>query len=131
MPRSAEALVFLFIAAAAPAAAQGRYAVKPIDGYVCLSLNVETGFLYEHRDYAVPEYLAPSLSSKVVSGAPNVVIAPAGPPANGWFHVLRPDRSYAWVESKYLRPWSNPYAPKARCVPSIMSDGSIGTGTGS
>ena len=93
--------------------------------------TVETGFLYEHRDYAVPEYLAPSLSSKVVSGAPNVVIAPAGPPANGWFHVLRPDRSYAWVESKYLRPWSNPYAPKARCVPSIISDGSIGTGTGS
>jgi len=48
-------------------------------------LNVETGFLYEHRDYAVPEYLAPSLSSKVVSGAPNVVIAPAAPPQTGGF----------------------------------------------
>jgi hypothetical protein len=129
MPRPAEALALLLsMAVATPVAAQGRTAVKPIDGYVCMSLNVETGFLYEHRDYAVPEYVAPSLSSKVVSITPNVVVVPAGPPTGGFFQVLRQDRSHAWVESKYLRPWNNPYAPKARCVPYLMSDGSIGIG---
>lgn len=110
--------------------AQGRHAVSALPGYTCMRLNVAPGVLYQHRDLMVPVLASPSPSAPVLGTAIGVMVVPAPQePRGGFFQVLRPDRSIGWIEAKYLTPWSNPYAPKARCEPAVMSDGAIGTRT--
>ena len=58
---------FLLVLETVSAAAQSRHAVKPIDGYSCMSLSVPTGYLYEHRNAGVPEYAGPALSFPIVN----------------------------------------------------------------
>ena len=122
-------MVFLLVLGTVSAAAQSRHAVKPIDGYSCMNLNVPTGYLYEHRNVGVPEYAGPSLSSPIVNpNAPAVVVVRNGSARDGFLQAIQPNGTLVWLEVRYLHLWSNPYAPSARCQPSVMSDGSIGTG---
>jgi hypothetical protein len=121
----------LCVVATGAAHAQGRHAVAPLPpGYACMRLNLPPGVLYEHRNMGVPVLAAPSASAQVIGQASEVVVVPSPPqPQNGFLRVVITQTSSGWTDARYLRPWSNPYAPKARCVPSIMSDGSIGTRT--
>jgi hypothetical protein len=111
--------------------AQGRHAVAPMPpGYACMRLNLPPGTLYEHRDMQVPVLAAPSPGAKVIGPASEVVVVSSPQqPENGFLRVVITRQSTGWIDARYLRPWNNPYAPKARCIPSIMSDGSIGTHT--
>ena len=92
-----------------------------------MSLNVAPGEMLDPTK-AVPLRVAPDLSAKTMGRATSVLIVQASAPSrNGFLEVMRPNRQPAWIEVAYTRSWSNPYAPNARCVPSVMSNGSIGT----
>ncbi len=125
------ATAVLCAAATAAAHAQGRHAVADMPaGYACMRLNLPPGMLYEHRDQGVPVLAGPSASAQVAGQASEVVVVPwPQQPQNGFLRIVISQKSSGWVDARYLRPWSNPYAPHARCVPAIMSDGSIGTRT--
>ena len=118
------ALPFLLIGGAH---AQALHAVRPLEGYQCMSLNVAPGAMLDPTKI-VPLRAAPDPTAAVVGRASSVLIVQA--PAthqNGFLEVTRPDHRTAWVSADYVRPWANPYALNARCVPSVMSNGSIGT----
>ena len=125
------AAVVLCTVATGSAHAQGRRAVAPMPpGYACMRLNLPPGTLYQHRDMGVPVLASPSASAQVIGQASEVMVVPAPEqPQNGFLRVVITQQSSGWIDARYLRPWSNPYAPTAHCIPSIMSDGSIGTRT--
>ena len=109
------------------ARAQPIQATGPLPGYVCMSLNVAPGEMLD-KSKAVLLRAAPDSSAAIVGRATSVLIVQASAvPTNGFLEIIRPNRQTAWIEAAYARPWSNPYAPTARCVPSIMTNGSIGT----
>jgi len=78
----------------------------------------------------VPVRNAPDITAKVVGYAANTVIAENQSRLTAGFRqVLRADGETGWVDAKYLRPWSNPFAQTSKCSPAIMSDGKPGFGT--
>lgn len=108
------------------ALAQGLQAVQPLPGYICMELALKDD-QFTDPNIGVPIREAPSRSSPVLSLAATVVIVRSPPqPTAGFFQVLRPDGQTGWIETGYLRPWHNPYSPKAQCVPSMMSNGKPG-----
>jgi len=110
--------------------AQGRHAVSTLSPpYACVQLNFPPGYLYEHPNVEVPVRAEPSMSARVLYTAPQVMVARWPQQAkNGFIQIVHTMETDGWVEARYIAPWSNPYAPAARCVPAIMSDGSVGTG---
>ena len=111
------------------AQAQGLKAVRPLPGYVCMQLAITPDQSLDPK-VGVPILNAPSRSGSIVNYAASVVLVRDPPKSLGGFlQVLRFNGQEGWIEGRYLRPWSNPYAPAARCVPSVMSDGSPGFGS--
>ena len=120
-------LAVLPLCAIGVARAQPIHAVSPLPGYVCMSLNVAPGQMLDPAQ-GVPLRVSPAASAAVAGRAASVLVVQASAPSrNGFLEVMRPNRQTAWIEAAYTRPWSNPYAPSAHCVPSLMSNGSIGT----
>lgn len=119
------------VLAAGSAHAQGRHAVSTLPiPYACVRLNVEPGLMHDHPDLQVPVYAEPSAEALVIGQALDVMVARwPQQPRNGFFEVVRTQNVNGWVPAKYLRAWTNPYAPSARCEAVIMSDGSVGTRT--
>ncbi len=109
--------------------AESLHAVRPLPGYVCMQLALTPAQLTDPK-VGVPVREAPNNAAKVVGYAANTVIAETKPHLTAGFRqVLRADGETGWIDAKYLRPWSNPFAPTARCSPAIMSDGKPGFGT--
>lgn len=110
--------------------AEGLHAVHPLPGYACMQLALTPAQIVDPK-VGVPVREAPSRSAAIAGYAATTVIVQSPPQArNGFLQVLRPDGDLGWVEAGYLRPWANPYAPSARCVPSMMSNGKPGFGPG-
>ncbi len=106
--------------------AQGLQAVRPVPGHVCMQLAI-TPEQNADPTRGIPVRNSPSLSDRIASWAPSVVIVPAPQqPTAGFLRVLLPDGQHGWVQAIALKPWSNPYAPNRRCVPSVLSNGRIG-----
>lgn len=106
--------------------AENIRAVRPLVGHACMRLAL-TPEQDADPGQGVPVHDAPSRSARVVGWAPSVVVVPAPQQPNaGFLQVLFPDGRPGWVQAGYLKPWSNPYAPGRRCIPSVMSDGGIG-----
>ena len=127
--RQTSALVLSGLLAFGAAHAQGLKAVRSLPGYVCMQLAISPEQSLD-PNLGVPILDAPSRSATVVNYAASIVLATEPPRAsNGFRQVLRFNGQVGWIEARYLRPWANPYAPTARCVPSLMSDGSPGFGS--
>lgn len=109
--------------------AQGLHAVRPLPGHVCMQLALAPADLIDPK-VGIPVREMPSSTAHVVGYAANTMIVqvPQQPTA-GFLKVLWPGGESGWMEAAYLRPWSNPFAPNARCVPSVMSDGKPGFGS--
>lgn len=125
-------LYAILLAASVPvlAQAEGLHAVHPIPGYVCMQLALTSAQIVDPK-IGVPVREAPSRSATIAGYAATTVIVQSPPQAkDGFLQVLRPDGELGWIEAGYLRPWTNPYAPNARCVPSLMSNGKPGFGSG-
>ena len=129
MLRTVAAATVIVVSLTGTANAQGRYAVSRMPSrYGCVMLNFPPGFLYEHPETKVDVYASPSKSARVIGPAIGVMVARwPQEPENGFLEVVRTQSQRGWIEAKYLRVWSSPYAPNGRCEPSIMSDGTIGT----
>lgn len=113
-----------------PVQSEGLRAVHPLPGYVCMQLTLTPAQIVDPK-VGVPVREAPSRSATIAGYAATTVIVQSPPQArNGFLQVLRPDGELGWIEAGYLRPWTNPYAPNARCVPSMMSNGKPGFGSG-
>lgn len=127
--RQLSAMVFSVSLACGAAHAQGLTAVRPLPGYVCMQLAITPEQSVDPK-VGVPILNAPSPSAAVVNFAASVVLV-RDPPHNsgGFLQVLRFNWQVGWIDARYLRPWSNPYAPAARCVPSVLSNGNPGFGT--
>jgi len=109
--------------------AQGLRAVRPLPGYICMQLAISPEQLADPKG-GIPILDAPSRSAAVANYASAVVIVKDPPRGSGGFlQVLRLTGEEGWIEARYLRPWSNPYVPTARCVPSLMSNGRPGFGS--
>lgn len=111
-----------------PGRAETLHAVRPLPGYVCMQLALTPAQLTDPK-VGVPVRDAPDNAAKIVGYAANTVITETQPKLTAGFRqVLRADGETGWVDAKYLRPWSNPFAPTAKCSPAMMSDGKPGFG---
>jgi len=106
--------------------AQGLQAVRSMPGYVCMQLALSPGVDADPTK-GVPVRDTPSLSVRIASWAPSVVVMPAPQqPTAGFLQVVFADKHRGWVPAAAIKPWSSIYNPGQRCIPSIMSDGLIG-----
>jgi hypothetical protein len=106
--------------------AQGVRASQQLPGYTCMSLALDPGQI---RSFASlpPIKDAPRDDARTIGVASSVVFARTSERlVNGWTEVIMPNRKRGWVNAGYLRPYHSASNPSARCVPSIMSNGSIG-----
>ena len=109
---------------------QGIHAVSPLPGYVCMQLTLTPAQLTDPK-VGAPVREAPSRSSRIVAYAANTMIVQwPQEPTDGFLKVVWPGGQGGWMEAGYLRPWKNPFVPSDRCVPSIMSNGKPGFGSG-
>ena len=123
-------IAFVSVFPAAMSHAQGLHAVRPMPGYVCMQLALTPQQLTDPNS-GVPVRLAPARSAPSVGfAATNVIVEDPQRATAGFLRVLRPNGEDGWIEAGQLRPWSNPSAPAARCVPSLMSNGKPGFGSG-
>ena len=108
-----------------PASAQQHvYAVRPIDGYACMKLNVTEQEVMDPRG-GVPIRTAPTPSAPIGTLAPSVLLVKQPLHAvGGYVEVLQLTGQPGWIEQSRVRPFD----PLARCVPSMMSNGRPGIG---
>ena len=107
-----------------PAFGQPVYAVRPIPGFACAKLDVtEREALDIHG--AVPIRTAPDPHAPVGTNASAVLfVRQPVHVENGYVEVLQLTAQPGWIEQRRVKP----YDPLARCVPSILSNGRIGSG---
>ena len=124
------ATILIALSTAGSAHTQGLYAVRSLPGYVCMNLAISDAQSLDPK-VGVPVREAPSRAAPVLNYAASVVIVQDSPQlTQGFRRVLRPNGEEGWIEAIYLRPWANPFVPSARCVPSMMSNGKPGFGSG-
>jgi hypothetical protein len=103
--------------------AVGLTAMSPIEGYKCMSVNWPEEKKWD-RAAAPKVYRGPSEESAQVGvqGEPAIVKWPMNE-LNGFVEIIRPGRpggQRAWIKASDLT------GLRANCVPSHMSDGSVG-----
>lgn len=102
-------------------------AVKAVPGFICMNLAVTHDQVVD-RDFSVSVYSEPSLQSQKVGTATiEPFIKTPFRPEQKFQQMLRLNGDMAWIETKWLEPWSSPGHPNAKCTPSVMSDGRLGT----
>ena len=109
--------------------AQGLRAVRPLDGYACMNLDVPEKTLEDPAWAGVPIRSEPHADAPQAAVATPTVIArfPATV-INGFAQVLRLNGETGWIEATKLKPYSSASDPYARCTPSLMSNGRPGLG---
>jgi hypothetical protein len=107
------------------APAQTLTAERPLTGYECMALNLSDQQMMDPSIH-VPILANPTPDSPLVGYASATVIASIAPPTNGFQHVLRLDGVPGWVDTKYLKVWTNPGGNGQKCIPSAMSNGRLG-----
>ena len=126
--RPSHAAILLALVASGAARAEGRHAVRPLGGAVCMQLAISPKDAMDPK-VGVPILEAPSASARIVSyAATNVIVEAPQQPTAGFLRVVRPTGEKGWIEAGYLRPWHDPYTPTAKCYPAMMSDGKPGFG---
>ena len=120
--------VFGLIAAGAlvPAVnAQPVYAVRPIDGYICMKLNVTEAEVLNPRGTGIFILTAPRPDAAHGTTAASVVLV-RDPPnrVDGYLEVLQLTGQTGWIAADKVKPFDK----NSRCVPSVLSNGRIGFG---
>lgn len=116
------------LAAPLPAATQPVTATKPLDGYACALLNASEAELRDPQWPGVPILTAPSAAAPRGTTASAIVIVrnPAHV-VDGYAEVLQRDGKTGWIEAGKLAPYKSKSDPNARCTPTLLSNGRIGT----
>lgn len=120
--------VLLGIAGASVSSAQPLTAVRPLDGYACMRLNLPREQMVS-RTLNAPIFAEPSSSSRQISQASAVVITRSPMNIrNGFAEVLTLDGKPGWFPERLLGPYATASNPGAHCAPVLMSDGRPGFG---
>jgi hypothetical protein len=105
------------------------YAVRPLDGYVCMNLNLSEAQLLDFKGPRIPILVAPRPDAAVGTLAAAVVFAKAPPNVvDGYTEVLQLTGKPGWIETRMIVPYHSVSNPYAHCTPSLMSNGRIGIG---
>jgi hypothetical protein len=130
MSRTVLLIVGVSLSLPAVGLAQARHAIGPAPGLACMSLNVTQAQAMDPT-FVVPFRAAPSQSSAVVGRATAVVFVRNPEVArNGFLEAVQFNGHLGWIAASAVRPWVNPGGNGQRCVPSRMSDGSLGIAPG-
>lgn len=118
------ALLLILVSSASHA--QGLQVIQPIEGYVCMSLNLNERQLLDNSKPVLVRTEPSLTASKVgIAGATVAVLQPVQP-VNGFVQMLFPTGQHAWILLSDLRPWRSMSNPAAKCVPSWLSNGKPG-----
>ena len=105
--------------------AEPVYAVRPIDGYVCMRLNVTEAQVLDPKGTGIFILTAPESSAARGTPAPGVVfVKKPEHRVNGYLEVLQLTNHPGWIAADKVVPFD----PNYRCVPSVMSNGRLGGG---
>ena len=105
--------------------AEPVHAVRPIDGYVCMRLNVTEAEALNPRGTGIFILVAPRPDAARGTTAPGVVFAREPKHlVDGYLEVLQLTGQPGWIAADQVRPFDE----TRRCVPSMMSNGRIGIG---
>ena len=107
-----------------PALAQVA-ALNAILGYVCMEQSTGNDRSPTLADF--PPVYQSSRSDAVKSGVAAGIILGSNPPKveNGRRQVLRTDGSIAWMDTRFLKPWTG-RSPAESCTPTVLSNGRRG-----
>ncbi len=121
-------IVLGLIAAGALAAAgqaEPVHAVRPIDGYVCMRLNVTEAEVLNPRGTGIFILVAPRPDAAHGTTAPGVVfVRQPQELVAGYLKVLQLTGQPGWIAADKVKPFEK----TLRCVPSMLSNGRIGIG---
>ncbi len=118
-----------FYALATMSHAEPVHAAHPLDGYVCMNLNLPDAQMRDPSASRVPILTAPRPDSPVGTLATSIVIAKAPEHVvNGYAEVLQLTGKPGWIKANMILPYHSASDPYARCTPSLLSNGRIGTG---
>ena len=106
--------------------ASGLTAVRPLPGYQCLQLKVLPS---DPRQDVPPTsiYENPSASARTIGIASSIVFVRTPlVRQNGFVWMMMPNKVLGWISSDAVEPYHSPYFPNSKCIPSVMSNDSIG-----
>lgn len=107
-------------------------AVKALEGYKCLRVHIPEEKRFDPSALP-PVFEAPTEASKLIghNGTAAFVKWPLNE-VDGFVEIIWGQKGVrGWIRKSILRPWRTkrtPHGPASECVPSIMSDGTIGIG---
>jgi len=105
--------------------AEPIHAVRPIEGYVCMRLNVTEAEALNPRGTGIFILTDPRPDAARGTTAPGVVfVRQPRELVNGYLNVLQLTGQPGWIAADQVRPFDE----TRRCVPSMMSNGRIGIG---
>jgi len=117
----------LIIAGALASAARAEpvYAVRPLDGYVCMKLNVTEAEVLNPRGTGIFILVAPRPDAAHGTAAASVVLVREPKHfVDGYLEVMQLTGQPGWIAADKVKPVDK----ITRCVPSVLSNGRIGFG---
>jgi hypothetical protein len=116
----------LWVIGATSASAQGLRAVKPLDGWACMKLNLSEQQSLDPSVHISVRAAPNASAAQAGSAAMTVAVRSPAHDVNGYQEMLFPSGKHVWIATKDIVPWSSLSDPSARCVPSMMSNGKPG-----
>lgn len=106
-------------------------AVRPLEGYKCMRVYIPEEKRFD-PSAVPPVFAAPTEQSQQIGQAGLFFVKWPLNEVDGFVEIIWGQRGVkAWIRKDVLRPWRTkrtPPGPASECVPSIMSNGSIGIG---
>ncbi len=106
---------------------QGLHAVRALSGYVCMSLSRADETATQQSQ--LPPVLAAPNANSARLGYPTGIVFVKSPPhrVGNYVEMVRLNGQEGWIDVRHLRPWRSANGRPATCVPSLMSNGLLGT----
>jgi hypothetical protein len=116
----------LCVAVTTGASAQGLRAVRPLDGWACMKLNLTEQQSLDPSVHVIVRAAPSATAAQAGWAAMTVAVRSPIQEVNGYQEMLFPNGKHTWIATKDIVPWSSLSDPTARCVPSMMSNGKPG-----
>lgn len=110
-----------------PVMASALTAVQPAPGLACMSLDSQALEATQQSD--LPPVLSAPDSSAPRIGYPSAIVFVKWPlvQENGYTEMERLNGQIGWIATAQLKTWHPLNGGNAKCVPSVMSNGQLGT----
>jgi hypothetical protein len=107
--------------------AHAQGVVRPVPGYICTLLSPEDLELTVQSE--LPPVLAGPSPTAERLGFPSEIVIVKWPrhEVGGYIEMLRANGQTGWIEASHLRPWHSMDNANVKCVPSLLSNGRVGT----